>query len=89
MKNRSDCRNPIAVRLKVFVYLRFRRGLRLVSYRKLTPPDAEPNLEPSEYALGEALRDLGYRTAHVGKWHIGPGHSSMFRGLASGRMVII
>jgi len=28
-------------------------------------------LDPSEFTLAEALRDAGYRTAHIGKWHLG------------------
>jgi arylsulfatase A-like enzyme len=28
-------------------------------------------LDPSEYTLAEALRAAGYRTAHIGKWHLG------------------
>ena len=28
-------------------------------------------LDPAHHTLAEALRDAGWRTAHVGKWHIG------------------
>jgi arylsulfatase A-like enzyme len=34
-------------------------------------PDSKNYLEPAEYTLAEALRDAGYRTAHIGKWHLG------------------
>jgi arylsulfatase A-like enzyme len=34
-------------------------------------PESKNYLEPSEYTLAEALRDAGYRTAHIGKWHLG------------------
>ncbi len=34
-------------------------------------PESKNFMEPSEYTLAEALRDAGYRTAHIGKWHIG------------------
>lgn len=34
-------------------------------------PDSKNFLEPSEYTLAEALRDDGYHTAHIGKWHLG------------------
>jgi arylsulfatase A-like enzyme len=37
----------------------------------LLTPQSKNYLEPEEYTLGEALRDAGYRTAHIGKWHIG------------------
>lgn len=34
-------------------------------------PESKNYLEPSEYTLAEALHDAGYRTAHIGKWHLG------------------
>ncbi|MCX7886300.1 MAG: sulfatase [Verrucomicrobiae bacterium] len=34
-------------------------------------PESKNYMEPSEYTLAEALRDAGYRTAHIGKWHLG------------------
>ncbi len=34
-------------------------------------PVSKNYLEPSEYTLAEALHDAGYRTAHIGKWHVG------------------
>jgi arylsulfatase A-like enzyme len=34
-------------------------------------PESKNYLEPGEYTLAEALRDAGYRTAHLGKWHLG------------------
>lgn len=34
-------------------------------------PESKNYLEPAEYTLAEALRDAGYRTAHIGKWHLG------------------
>jgi arylsulfatase A-like enzyme len=33
-------------------------------------PESKNFLEPAEYTLAEALRDAGYRTAHLGKWHL-------------------
>ncbi len=38
---------------------------------RLVPPVVEENLPLSEITLAEVLRDNGYRTAHVGKWHLG------------------
>lgn len=37
----------------------------------LLTPQSKNYLEPDEYTLAEALRDAGYRTAHIGKWHVG------------------
>ena len=34
-------------------------------------PVSKNYLEPSEYTLAEALRDAGWKTAHIGKWHLG------------------
>src|SRR5262245_19959203 len=34
-------------------------------------PESKNYLEPGEYTLAEALHDAGYRTAHIGKWHLG------------------
>jgi arylsulfatase A-like enzyme len=34
-------------------------------------PISKNYLEPSQYTLAEALHDAGYRTAHIGKWHLG------------------
>lgn len=34
-------------------------------------PQSGSYLDPSQYTLAEALRDAGYTTAHIGKWHLG------------------
>lgn len=39
--------------------------------RKLIPPRTVPDLPLSEVTIAEMLRDNGYRTAHIGKWHLG------------------
>src|SRR5688572_16973597 len=38
---------------------------------RMLMPESKNYLEPSEYTLAEALRDAGWRTAHIGKWHLG------------------
>lgn len=34
-------------------------------------PESKNYLEPGEYTVAEALRDAGYQTGHIGKWHLG------------------
>lgn len=40
-------------------------------YRKLVPVKNTTQLPPEVYTLAEALKDGGYRTIHLGKYHIG------------------
>ena len=42
-------------------------------------PESKNYLEPAEYTLAEALHDAGYRTAHIGKWHLGLTHAVLAR----------
>lgn len=37
----------------------------------LLMPESKNYLDPDLYTLAEALHDAGYRTAHIGKWHLG------------------
>ena len=39
--------------------------------RKVLLPTSRRFLPPEEYTIAEALHDAGYRTAHIGKWHLG------------------
>jgi len=39
--------------------------------QKVILPRSRRFLPPEEYTIAEALRDAGYETAHVGKWHLG------------------
>jgi arylsulfatase A len=39
--------------------------------RPLIPPRTEENLPLSKITLGERFQAAGYRTAHIGKWHLG------------------
>lgn len=39
--------------------------------RRVLFPNSEGGLPPSEITIAEALKPLGYATAHIGKWHLG------------------
>jgi len=39
--------------------------------QRLIPPVVEENLPHTEATFAELLREMGYFTAHVGKWHLG------------------
>ncbi|HUR58098.1 MAG TPA: sulfatase, partial [Opitutaceae bacterium] len=39
--------------------------------RPVITPESKNYLDPANYTLAEALRDAGWQTGHVGKWHIG------------------
>jgi arylsulfatase A-like enzyme len=39
--------------------------------QRLIPPDAVGNLPHEEITLAEILKEAGYLTAHIGKWHLG------------------
>ncbi len=39
--------------------------------RAVLYPESKNYLEPSQVTLAEALKAGGYRTAHIGKWHLG------------------
>jgi arylsulfatase A-like enzyme len=46
-------------------------ALRKVTDRPMVPPASEGHLEHKEITLAERLHDAGYRTMHIGKWHLG------------------
>ncbi len=39
--------------------------------RRVLFPNSPGGLPPAELTVAEALRDRGYATAHIGKWHLG------------------
>jgi arylsulfatase A len=40
-------------------------------FSKMIGPLCKQYLDPAEVTLAEALKSAGYRTAHIGKWHLG------------------
>ena len=40
-------------------------------WKRVIPPRTRPELPLQEYTIAEALRDAGYRTGLIGKWHLG------------------
>ena len=50
--------------------------------KELPPPATRKFMRPEQITLAEALRDAGYATAHLGKWHLGvsPEHQPAAQG---------
>ena len=40
-------------------------------YAQLKVPDWTMYMKASEYTMAEAFKDAGYKTIHIGKWHLG------------------
>lgn len=47
-------------------------GAHPLPYSKLMPGLCKPHLALEEVTIAEALKPAGYRSAHIGKWHLGP-----------------
>ncbi|MBM3783477.1 MAG: sulfatase [Acidobacteria bacterium] len=46
-------------------------ALRKVTNQPLIPPPSEEKLDHKEITLAERFKQAGYKTAHIGKWHLG------------------
>jgi len=61
------------------------------AWQKMLLPRCQEYLPLEEYTVGEALKDAGYRTGFVGKWHLGhdpkfwPEHQGFDINVAGGR----
>ncbi len=63
-------------RLQMTVWSENARGEHgITKDQKLVPASSVPDLPLSEITIAEALKERGYNTAHIGKWHLG---ESMF-----------
>ncbi len=49
-------------------------GGHVQAYHKLASPTHIKDLPTSEITIAEALKEKGYSTAHLGKWHLGHGN---------------
>ena len=58
-------------RLNMTIWHEYSGKPRPAIHERLAGPFTESNLPLDEYTIAEALRDKGYYTAHVGKWHLG------------------
>lgn len=43
----------------------------MCGHRRVLFPNSKGGLPPKEVTIAEALREKGYSTAHIGKWHLG------------------
>ncbi len=67
------------------------------NYRSYAPPGvwstfAPTAFKPGEVTLGTVVRDAGYSTGFIGKWHMGgdfhvPGSTEIYRGAKSGNLL--
>lgn len=46
---------------------------------KMTPPEVVGHIPLEDVSLAEALKEAGYATAHIGKWHLQAHHQSQIR----------
>ncbi len=54
----------------------------MCGHRRVLFPNSKGGLPPAEITIAEALKEKGYATAHIGKWHLGihPGSRPLDQG---------
>lgn len=66
-------KNPARLHITTWIPQPDGKAYKAAAYKGWKMPNEAEGVPQSEYLLSEALRDNGYATCHIGKWHIGEG----------------